>query len=617
MSPPARGNATGTRWLACEAWHGVVHSLRVIVALSCCIFLLEDRHLFEPLTTFVLNLVYADYVTPPPPVGMSAERQSIRRLRFTPAALAPASEGKGGGLEVADGLAPATQKRLKNERPTSRVWLAEALQSMASFPAAQPMPSVVAIDVDVTPLERLRPDQPMPGTTDMASALRELGKQHAVIALVLRRDLLADRVHRNEFIRDVCTLPSQLAQRLQANPGKPTGVFFAAAEVYSRPGHVVIDYPSGRSALPVDASAGTDALPRAAGRYPSLGVVTGAAMGLAGKCPAKPEPLTAATSTCRPKQKADAIATMTQLCAQAFRVRDPAREEEASELLVDTVEADLASIEARYRFELLNTPHAVNLVDIVSVEGRQRLGKAAAGAGTVLISIDDGTGNDVHLTLMPDKRGAQPVAGDLLHAVTALSEVTPLQKGHAWPLLLDLVVGALFAALAAPLLKLVQRLRGWPWCRHVLRLALPLLLAFAFIWLSRRAAALLLHENLWLDVVPITLGMLLHSYIEAGNRDEATTHAADQPNHALPPLRWWLFPRLYRLLEPPRAVRRGRRERADLLLAGLVGELGLAVLVGYVVFHAFSTHIAIALGIAVLAVWVPIPVFSRRNREHP
>lgn len=427
-------------------------------------------------------------------------------------------------------------ERLGGVAPVDRGQMAKVIQSLAQrlpepvAPAARP---IVAIDVDLAPLERT-------GTTDeqrrdVLRALRALREKAHVIAVVLPRAAgpAGGRDKRNCFMRQAaCTrLAGSAAERPGADaqcpiphPEVPPDVrgalFFASPRLFHQTASYPTKYPY-RLSKEADLSAeGAGSLPP---YFPSLGTLIREQHKHA--FPHHGESAGAASATAG----LDATAlrqTLTFLCEEAHSPQGD------GELLEDRMSSPSASgiaksyDEQRYSWRLLDDPRLQQTVinDIESIDKPEQLGAVALNRPVLLLGIDGGAAYD--------KFGiagisAQSISGAGLHALQALSiewQPNALVQKFAG-IAVDVVVAAaysltwllLYRRLLRPLRSRMPIIGGW------LVAGVPLGLGIGLTWLCFELVAIGMSIDLWINPIYIVAGLLLGIYVDAWNDSEPGT----------------------------------------------------------------------------------------------
>lgn len=132
--------------------------------------------------------------------------------------------------------------------------------------------------------------------------------------------------------------------------------------------------------------------------------------------------------------------------------------------------------------------------------------------GAIVLGVRTPDGIDVHGTPVA------PMLGAHLHALVAASVRKPVSQSHAWAYLVDIVVGYLFVVLFHAFQDLrVRVIRRWyanaPSAQRLVNLACPLaaLLATCLLLMFAPMAAA---YGLWLNPIPMLLGVMAHLYVE-------------------------------------------------------------------------------------------------------
>lgn len=436
-------------------------------------------------------------------------------------------------LEQRDGVDSVIQ-RLGGVAPIDRGRMAEVLAALAErLPgrAADGRPPVVAIDVDLAPLEGNATSEQQ--REQMLDALGKLREKAHVIAVVLPRagDPPGARQARNCFMRQAaCTrlVGAEAGERLDdglcrmpsaALPAGSNGLFFASPRLFHQTGSYPTKYPY-RLRSGVDRGSGPAALPP---YFPSLGTLIQQQHkhGVTHAIPAA-RSLPAAQA----QGATDARLSLTALCEQAHAPQ------EGQALLEDRMAgADADPIaksyeEQRYSWRLLDDPRLQHTVidGVAAIRDPTALDAAALARPVMLIGIDGGTSYD--------KFGvagisSQSISGAGLHALQALSvewQPNALVQKFAG-IAVDVGLGVayslswllLYQALLRPLRARMPVIGGW------LVAGAPLALGVLLTWLCFKLVAIGMEIDLWINPIYIVAGLLLGIYVDAWNDSEPGT----------------------------------------------------------------------------------------------
>jgi hypothetical protein len=418
-------------------------------------------------------------------------------------------------------LDQSTLDRLGGVRPIDRIKFAEFLNALASrlelmHEKQLQLPTVVAIDVDMTPLQ---PSTASAESDAMRAALNRLRKHVHVVAIVLDRQTEDERRARNRFMvkEAECSLES---------PGTDKkGLYYASSRVFYEAYGYPLHFPQARnSGLRGLVSSRSDTPGQEADctepgcEYPSVANLIHA---LAEK---KASPAT--------------HATLTHLCYQASREpKDGLIPEDrvAGRECLPGYESDCTyPIKDRYRLQRINwklagigpiEPHLLAPESAaLTQKGAVTLGRldlAALSAGTVLVGIDGGSRQDRFdgATVMTG-----PISGAQLHALQAASRSDPVAENYSLGMLIDFVVGLVFLASWFAAHRLLHSAEEhFPKARSFMELATVMVPAglaalFAFCYFKFVAPGLLRHADLWSNPAYLLLGLVVHAYIEAAYR---------------------------------------------------------------------------------------------------
>lgn len=436
-------------------------------------------------------------------------------------------------LEQRDGVDSVIQ-RLGGVAPIDRGRMAEVLTALAERLPVRAMdgrPPVVAIDVDLAPLEGDATSNQQ--REQMLKALAHLRAKAHVIAVVLPRagDPPSGRQARNCFMRQAaCTrlagpdasgrvADSQCPMLPTEQSAGPNGLFFASPRLFHQTGSYPTKYPY-RLKSSVDRGAGPAALPP---YFPSLGTLIQQQHkhGVAHTIPVA-QPLTDEQA----RHATDARLSLTAMCEQAHAPQ------EGLVLLEDRMAgAEAESIaksyeEQRYSWRLLDDPRLQHTVidSVAAIRDPSALDAAALARPVMLLGIDGGTSYD--------KFGvagisSQSISGAGLHALQAVSiewQPNALVQKFAG-IVVDVGLGVayslswllLYQALLRPLRARMPVIGGW------LVAAAPLLLGVALIWLCFKLVAIGMEIDLWINPIYIVAGLLLGIYADAWNDSEPGT----------------------------------------------------------------------------------------------
>lgn len=132
--------------------------------------------------------------------------------------------------------------------------------------------------------------------------------------------------------------------------------------------------------------------------------------------------------------------------------------------------------------------------------------------GAIVLGVRTPDGIDVHGTPVA------PMLGAHLHALVAASVGKPVSQSHAWAYLVDIAVGYLFVVLFHAFqdlrVRVIQRsYANAPSAQRLVNLACPLaaLLATCLLLMFAPMAAA---YGLWLNPIPMLLGVMAHLYVE-------------------------------------------------------------------------------------------------------
>ncbi|HEX6363662.1 MAG TPA: hypothetical protein VFZ93_11930 [Albitalea sp.] len=443
-------------------------------------------------------------------------------------------------LEQEGRIADDTLQRLEGVRPIDRSRMAKVLQQLAdtldqprSGGAPGNQPKVIAIDIDLAPLEDT-PD--CVGEHAVIDALDRLRKHADVAVIALDRATEPARDLRNQFMVNAgcrratdagtpasvrCPRLATPTTRVAHRADHPKSLYFASPRLFATEGAATMKFLTERRQRPAGR---TDPLPA---RYPSLGTLVH---------------LSALGSGLKP----DEVAALTALCDQAY---EGVAHRRGAMLLEDLFSpwsrAPIGPLDVArdYRDEWLNwrllgSPRLQRTI-VPKVEDLPKLAAAVVAAGALVVSVEGG-GRD--LFEVPSA-SADVVSGATLHALQALSLSIPLKSATLRGASIDAALGILFvlAALLAKeftlwLQRFVPALGGWA------HLAAPLLIATGLAFFAVHISAFEVNHDRWVNPMFVIAGLTLHAYLE---RDQH----ADEP--------WW-HPLTFGAMRVQRALRRHR-----------------------------------------------------------
>ncbi|MDT7838753.1 hypothetical protein [Aquabacterium sp. OR-4] len=551
-----------------QAWPqmraGARHGLPVVLWLACILYWCEQAHLFHAFDEWAMSRALGRQIETRDAIQwqtQAAKNPWLTRLVVRDQAHEPISSDQ-------------TRLRLDQDKPFSRVRLAEYLEQLNKSLPAEP-PSVIGIDVDVTPLEDSPSDA---GSAQrLKNALLKLAERHVVVAAALDRREQAHVAARNAFMRDLCTGANK--------QGQVPRLAFASIAVASERGKALIDVPYESRNRKAPTSFHSGAVPAV---FPSLGVVLGEA---AARYVLEPGANGGAPTT-RWGQQDDQHGpqTLTTLCQQA-------NGSQPTTLDLAAAASDGAStLPHYYEPRHLNTARADPLIQTFEIDSPADLLHISLPTRVLLISVDDDTASDQHLQLRLTDATRHLVPGDRIHAVTAIGRAFPLQPSHGLAWLVDLAVGMVFAALGHALKPGQRMRRHYPMAGLCLGLIGPLALGGLGCWLADGLSAKLLWQGVWLLPVPMMVGMALHAYGEAGmpahdhDHGHEGAHGQAAPSTAQGRRNGWATvrngaSRLRHWLTPPAADAQDSRSRADQLAAWWLASWGTLLLVTSVLAH--------------------------------
>lgn len=434
----------------------------------------------------------------------------------------------------ADRLDQSAIDRLQGQRPLDRCSTARLIQDLARrLQALGPSaPKVVAIDLDLAPLQAEPPEAKPNCGANMAAALNDLRRSTTVVAILMARQLPDERQLRNKF-----WAAQAGCSRTQDAPGlRP--LYLASPQVFHPHAGPPLDFPYQPHGLSVQAAASGVALPASqeapfGAVYPSVGNVVDLALRHADGTPPHPamvalcmqmeaQPLAKSGCTLEDGLHADRSPQASGCRGQDLQLQVTS----ASQPLVDQI----ARMEkAAYNWPLLNRGWGSTTL----LSGAQLAHPCSSDclkddhltSPVLVLGVDAGAGRDTYMVpnIVPD-----PLSGAGLHGLHVLS----LQNGQqlwtnsAVGVLADLASGLVFLVfwVVARLLLESRRLStAWPGVAKALLIAMPLLLVFGAAWLIRRwMSPWLLDWGFWVNPVFVLAGLTLHAYAEAWH---GPTHA--------------------------------------------------------------------------------------------
>ena len=441
-------------------------------------------------------------------------------------------------LEETAPLDGETVERTAGIRPLSRTKMAALLSDIADrldAPGTR-KPRVIAIDVDLAPLERTNRACTEEG--DVIRALDRLRRHSDVVVIALDRPD-SHRAARNEFMVNAgCTTPYLAPPRAawtgactdkttrEAKPAdpKPRGLYFASPRWFTQQRAAPLKFLTVNNQISWSSPAQlVDQIPKV---YPSTGTL--AHLLLAGS-----QPVADVQDGAAPAVQARATVLCDQAHDDVFRRKsrlifedlfseesgvpvDPAEVASRFDLkglnwrLLDsteierTVVADLPSMAA---------PPADAASSVAAPQSSPtRVDDDRLDADVLIVAVDGGPNNDkFSVPTNPKER----VSGAMLQGLQVLSLQHPLREGSWEGAVFDLLVGLAFLLPAALLVAVLEILgRRAPSLANGLLTVLPIALAAMLTMISLRVAAAKLNDDIWLNPAYVIAGLVLHAYLE-------------------------------------------------------------------------------------------------------
>ncbi len=422
-------------------------------------------------------------------------------------------------------------ERVGGVRPIARSEFATLLAALAARLDARPakvpntkLPRVIAIDVDVTPL-----DEKDDGKA-IAAALDRLRKHAAVVAIVLQRPTLQEREARNRFMTGAAGCTRSGKQDAPAPPGTAAKhkhpLYFASPSIFQ------VRYGNQQSfARDFPFAADSKALQRSAWQpvnvhFPSLSNLISLSAW------PKDGPAQALTLLCDQAagQPEEELLLQDIIAEQLPAVCGPSPQTPVCQGLDFKHYVSLGTNWALQDSGLLSITEIDAVAQLAQASGApSAVGEDALDAGVLLLSIDGGSSHDKFAV---PSGNSVPVSGATVHALQALSSVNNrhVDLDSIAGFFADIFAGLVFLLLWQPIKKLGFLLL--PSLRDFLRIAGPLAIAGLLGWVSVEVLApMALHCGHWLYPEYLLGGMALHAYAE-GTAAPASghgkhTHAAD------------------------------------------------------------------------------------------
>jgi hypothetical protein len=418
-------------------------------------------------------------------------------------------------------------ERLGGVAPIQRGKLAALINDLSRElpPAAPASAPIVAIDIDLAPLEggATSPEE----RTAMLDAIQKLRNSAHVIALVLPRAAGdGGREQRNAFMQAAeCTrVAGKPASVENAEKGR-NALFFASPRLFHPTGSYPTKYPY---KLDSDDDGAAELPPF----YPSLGTL----IQLQFKHRFAHEPTPPAEMPHEAaRQVLSARQTLTALCEQAHAARPDA------ELLEDRMATSAsekiaqAYKERRYSWRLLDDPRLQHReIDGGGTgSGMSSLGKDELTRPVLLLGIDGGASYDKFgiAGISPE-----PVSGATLHALQALSlELQPsllLEKfaGIGMDILLAVVYSLIWFLIKPRLMSVRETM---PVIGSWLVVGVPLGIGAALIYACFKVVAIGMGIDFWINPLYIVASLLLGIYVDAWSDSETGTDEERKLRHRL------------------------------------------------------------------------------------
>lgn len=421
-------------------------------------------------------------------------------------------------LEQVDPVAGATIERLQGVRPIDRAKMALLLGSLAKRMDSV-RPEVIAIDIDLAPLEQGKPASQ--GTADcdhehkVIDALNALRTKSDVIVIALDRADPSQQRRRNEFMVNAgcasAAVPNAV-EGVRTTCGRPMekpphDLYFASSRLFAKEREAPMKFP-GRRTGPQ-----TTDHPEV---FPSLGTL-----------------IHVLSAQAKPRRS-----LATALCDQALhRVATPAGN---PALLEDALAVGQAGSRAAFAIDehydmrwfnwrLLDSPSIARSVLQGPDPGSlmAAVGDDVFKARAVILSVDAGASHDKYD--LPSASGDR-VSGAMLHALQAQSVWPPLRESTFVGAVIDGVIGGVFLVATAflmPALTLVRKVL--PHLSGTGLLVVPALLAVLLAFASLWAAAWTVNHDVWINPIYVILGLTAHAYVDASHANAA--HHEHTPWH--------------------------------------------------------------------------------------
>lgn len=430
--------------------------------------------------------------------------------------------------------------RVDGARPIDRCKSAVVIESLAKRlddAHNRQYLKVVGLDVDIAPVSEAESQR---CGASIASAVAHLRAHVNVVAIVMDRETESLRNLRNDFYGEgglACTLPETLKASPDSSEKSESPnqhhLFLASPRVFHSTYSYPIDFPSEVRPEPHSrTSAASSWNPPANSVFPSLSNVLLAAAFRSGDSYLK-----SATMLCEQAltQKATRASPRTQLLLEdrigrrfSERCDTPAGGPDCLEFSLERYE--LRPINWRWKDSEDIQSFSVSVSQLQKIDDSMP-GYDFFSAAALILGVDGGAGYDKF------QGAADAIPGAMLHALQAVSVQDAghvLYLASIWALLVDFGVGLVFLAAWKSLSLLIDwRLRGTA-TRDMLRLVLPVVIAFSLglICVNVLSPALLARD-VWANPLYLLAGLVMHAYVEAAEgADEA--HDGDGHHHQGP-----------------------------------------------------------------------------------